>query len=357
MKTPSNLLIQWMVKAYHPSRTKIRLADYPDLNWEFICSEAQKTGMNSRLLEFFPYSQFAEQIEVKLYENLVSARIAAIHRNLLLMEDYQNISKLLHQHQIPHTAIKGLWILSHPEFQGLSRITSDIDLLVHPDRIEAAVHLIRHLGFAQDPGPRKASLERAKLTGHHLRPFRKGSCTVELHHRAFPGSSDSFTQALILRNPIADHYVVLLSHLVRHLLHNDPQIKWLADLFRITSFLQDQDGQRILGSISNHSLSPMEQECFELFLKWSKSQDPASLGSEFCNLWMRVKRQGNGRTAARGPLSFRWEMIGSSLFPCVNYLRFIYPGFVKLPVPLLYLLRWYKLGRRIGILALKSLKF
>lgn len=73
-------------------------------------------------------------------------RLTAIH-NLRLRHELGKVLDVLRQHEIPALALKGI-VLAHTSYPELSlRPMSDLDLLVPPEKREAAVHVVQMLGY------------------------------------------------------------------------------------------------------------------------------------------------------------------------------------------------------------------
>ncbi|MEA1876177.1 MAG: nucleotidyltransferase family protein, partial [Bacteroidota bacterium] len=191
------IILEWMLRAFHPEASRINSAGLSGKDWVLLVKKAQKTGLNSRLIEMLNTSNHSGNIPPQILSSLTTARILAIQRNLMLLDEYRIISEKLNNHDLPHQSIKGLWILQHPELQGMSRITSDIDLLIPPENIGKTIDIIRMLGYQQNPIRSRFDSALNLQTGHHLTPFRNNNISLEIHYRALPGSSEIYNNELV----------------------------------------------------------------------------------------------------------------------------------------------------------------
>jgi len=341
-----------MLKHYHPESMPINTPDLSEKDWKLLIDKAQRIGMNSRIIEILEKNNMRGNVPKHLLSSLNTARILAIQRNYMLLKEYDTISKELNQSHLPHQAIKGLWILQHPKLQCMSRITSDIDLLIPRDNIEQVVRIIRKLGYQQNPSRSRSNSQINFISGHHLTPFRKNAISVEIHYKALPGSSEIFNNELVHLSRLRDHFIVILLHFVRHNTTGDPQLKWFADILRLFQYLNPADFPIINKTIQN---DPHSEAAFKLMhileswcnskISWDKTDELAYLLKEYDNIpnpGLRdyLKKIPKGMTGIR--------YISTTIFPRREYLRFIYPSAQRYPVLLLYPFHWNQLGQKTG---------
>ncbi len=355
-----NQIVEWMANSFHRENSSFEIPNLSEKNWLKIISEAHALGLNSRLIEILHGANLSQKIPLGIFTSLSTARLLAHHRNLLLLDAFERISQALRSADIPHQAIKGIWILQQPELRGLSRITSDIDLLIEPENIGLAAVQLRSMGFQQDPCRTRKDFVVKHQNGHHISPFRKQGLSVEIHYRSLPGSSTNFNQKLLHDSSYSDHFCVIFLHFIRHLQHGDRQIKWLADIMRQFNELKQEDFPQIMECIQSDQHADLGIKIFEFLMKWSLSDTTNILITELQNYLDHSDNQ----SILNLKLFFRSLPRGlpglvsffASIFPRSEYLRFIYPKAINYPVGFLYLYRWYQLGRKLSLFTLRSLK-
>ena len=354
------LLLGWMLQSYHHTASCLTISELSDKEWELIISQSQQIGLNSRIIEILNTSKTSGIIPPQILASLTTARIMAIQRNLMLLDEYRTISVKLNLDNIPHQAIKGLWILQQAELLGMSRITSDIDLLIPPEEIEHAVSVIRKLGYKQNPAKSKFDIPINIKAGHHLIPFRRNGVSLEIHYKALPGSSEVFNSELVHQSRTRDHFSVILLHFVRHTITGDPQIKWLADILRLFQHLKPEDYPFINSTIYHDQHSDTALKLMDILIKWENSIVPINQANSLANLLVKPDYQPcnnlkkTARNLPKGIDGIRY--ICATVFPRREYLRFIYHSAQKYPVILLYPFHWHQLGQKLGLMTLRSLK-
>lgn len=345
------IILDWMLRAFHPESSRINTAGLSDKDWVLLIDKAQKTGLNSRLIEMLNTSNHSGSIPSQTLSSLTTARILAIQRNLMLLDEYHIISKELKKNDLPHQAIKGLWILQHPELQGMSRITSDIDLLIPPENIGKAIDIIRMLGYQQNPIRSRFDSALNFKSGHHLTPFRKNDISVEIHYRALPGSSVAFNHELVHQSRLRDHFSVILLHFIRHNISGDPQLKWLVDILRLFHFLKPEDFPVIKNTIHNDQHSDVALKLLIILNNWCIFNAPRAHVEDLTSLLTESKSpqidglRSFSKKIPKGKAGIRF--LSATILPRCEYLRFIYPKARRYPLILLYPYRWYQLVQKL----------
>jgi len=354
-----SLILEWMLMSFHPEIQRINTTSLSVNDWELIDIDSQKAGLNSRIIEILNTSNFLGIIPPKTMSSLKTARILAIQRNLMLLDEFSHISKEFYQKNVPHQAIKGLWILQHPELLGISRITSDIDLLVPPGNLAKAIDIVRKLGYHQDPSRSRFDVPVNFKSGHHLIPFRKNGISVEIHFKALPGSCERFNNELVQQSKLRDHFSVIFLHFIRHNINGDPQLKWLVDILRLFHFLKPEDLQFIKQTIKNDQNSAHALKLIDVLNNWYNCKTPWDEVNDLIYLLKDSNNQPNHSLrdlAKKVPKRMAGvKYICAAIFPRHEYLRFIYPQAKKFPLLMLYPLRWYQLGRKLGLMPIKSI--
>lgn len=344
------VIIELMLLSFHKKSGSINLEEFNDLDWQLILETAKNAGLNSRINEILNPLNISN-IPENIQNSFTTARIIAIHRNLSLFDEYQKIRDTLESKNISSQPIKGIWILQQAELHGLSRITSDIDLLIEQDKIESTINILREMGYKQDPSRSRFDSKLNFDTAHHLKPFRKKSISVELHFRAFPGSADEFNKNLILNSSLRDHFSLILLHFIRHLSNGDPQIKWLADLLRIYPFISEPDLAIIERQILPYDQNKLAKKLLSLLAAWVKHEFPGKLSHEFQSLISVASCQSKSvlREKIKRFLKTknRLKRITAILLPRSEYLRFIYPSMARFPLIIIYVISWYDLWRKL----------
>lgn len=350
------IILEWMLQAFHSESSRINSAGLSDKDWVLLIDKAQKTGLNSRLIEMLNTSNHSVNIPLQILSSLTTARILAIQRNLMLLDEYHIISEEFRKNKLPHQAIKGLWILQHPELLGMSRITSDIDLLIPPENIGQAIDIIRMLGYQQNPIRSRFDSAPNFKSGHHLIPFRKNDISVEIHYRALPGSSETFNCELIHMSRLRDHFSVILLHFIRHNITGDPQLKWLVDMLRLFQYLKPEDLPFINSTIQNDQHSEAALKLMQILSSWHNSKTPSDKTGVLSYLLKESNNKPNqslkdfAKKIPKGMAGIRF--ICATVFPRREYLRFIYPSKQNYPGLLLYPFRWYQLGRKLRLISI-----
>lgn len=181
-----------------------------------------------------------------LVESLEQIRRRLRRDNLLLVARAEQALRLLHEAGVVPVALKGLDLLHRVYARIDERTVDDVDLLVAPDQLTAALRALEAAGWQPPPEPRRTHYIRSS---HHL-PLRSPGLPIvefELHwnlaqeERFSVDVQGLFDRARpleiggvpILR--LEDHDLVahLLLHHFTH--YFDPRLKWALDLQAMTA--------------------------------------------------------------------------------------------------------------------------
>lgn len=308
-------------------------------------------GVNSYLLSWLNSGLGKKApLPSEINNTLLQIRYQAIIRNQILLHRYQIVNKALTEAQIANTAIKGLWLLQHNQKKYADRITSDIDILIRPEDLKDATHILQNLGYIRDPVKSHKTACQPTPSGHHLVPLRNNGVAIELHYRAFPGSPSWLNTNLIGKNSRDDHFLVLLYHFMRHLNRGDFKLKWFYELIQVSSGI-DQALLTTKVNLIDSQQHTKARNLFRLILQFHVAAEPEIWKNDFTR-FIEQEYQSNiqGKTNLREYLPLDKKRIvrcSEILFPNIDYLRFIYPELTKKPIPLIYLVRWIKLCKRL----------
>jgi len=102
--------------------------------------------------------------------------IAQVALGAMRLHEFRQIAVAMNHQRIPLVPLKGMAYALMLEKGGPTRAMADIDLLVPPDRFEAAGALMRELGYEEKT---LGAIERSP--GHHERSFGRNGRLVEIH--------------------------------------------------------------------------------------------------------------------------------------------------------------------------------
>lgn len=182
---------------------------------------------------------FFYKFKDKYFSKDFSTYLTSIHktnlqRNLIFLQEYQNIKNLCAEKGLPApVALKGLALLQRVHALG-ERPLTDMDLYYPSDQMEDFKDLILSVGFSPVP-------EKKWRANHHKSTFKKFvmglEITLEMHTQLF------YNQPLGFQPPTITYGdMIILSpemelvYLSAHLVHQHTFLKlfWLMDLHHIT---------------------------------------------------------------------------------------------------------------------------
>lgn len=168
--------------------------------------------------------QLLEVLPKELEQYLEELSAINRNRNRTLLQQVQDISTILQQHQINHVFLKGIALVILGCYEDKAeRMIGDIDILVDPDQLGLASQLLRDEGYVY-----KTESFGSKYLPYHqdirLLPKSNGIAAVELHrYPLYCGYEHLLVATDILKHkekhngiftPSADHLIshVILNH-------------------------------------------------------------------------------------------------------------------------------------------------
>ena len=154
---------------------KDRLRDLKETEWPQIIKKidlSQTAPIAYRNLKDMNY------VPEAIVSSLEKRYLVSMRRNVLLMNEIENISKYFREKDLQCIFLKGA-LASEQMFGDVGLYTGgDIDMLVKPKDLDKAKRCIEELGYKQAGGySEKDYLE----THYHLPPYMKGDYVVEIH--------------------------------------------------------------------------------------------------------------------------------------------------------------------------------
>ena len=205
--------------------------------WNSFIDKATKNGISSQIYMWLRRNKQAEGLTMSNQKHLQSLSILASTRNQQLLSEYQTITQELQKNSIPFSPLKGIWLLENLYPSNYPRLTSDMDILVHPEDIQKVSELSREMGYKQDPLRSRFDSKISSPPGHHIPALRKNSISIEWHFKPYSTASSEICRELLETPGPEVHFYVMAKHLQRHYQAGFGQLKWLFDLILLSSQL------------------------------------------------------------------------------------------------------------------------
>ena len=189
------------------------------------------------------------------YQNLRNQSFKSIARNAFIMTALNEAALLLNKGGIVPVLLKGTALeVTVYEKSGLRPMT-DADILLPKDDCLRAWNMLKAAGFKSLPYKSPLYKLIPLHIGKHLPSLIKGGFSLEIHHSLFWGKGQDVTNQMIkgatggIANaaqqgakaevvvpPAGLHFLYLVSHLVKHELDNDSQLRLYNDLAAIIAY-------------------------------------------------------------------------------------------------------------------------
>lgn len=203
---------------------------------ERLLAAAIGHGLLSALLERAPRPALAPALRARLERQVAGLRVQDARARGTLGE----VARALAAAGAAPVALKGPALADRLYPDPTLRPSSDLDLLVAPEALDAAVAALAPLGYAEHGDAFTRGYARAHH--HHLHLERRGGVPVELHFRASVGLGATLDAGPLLARALPapgwpglrvlapdDELVFLAVHSTRHV---HERLGWLLDLAR-----------------------------------------------------------------------------------------------------------------------------
>ncbi|MCE9601454.1 MAG: nucleotidyltransferase family protein [Gemmatimonadetes bacterium] len=152
--------------------------------WPRVVGAATRLGVAGQLRSAIARDPRDHGIPAEPLAELQRIYYAVSAKNALLLATLSEVLSALELRAIPVVVLKGAALLE-PVYRDVGlRAMHDLDLMVPAGQVLEAAQVLEEIGFTPDEWyrPREWYLDNL----HHLVPYRRGSVTVELHHRLLP---------------------------------------------------------------------------------------------------------------------------------------------------------------------------
>lgn len=146
--------------------------------YQAALAEIERQHVSGPVYEMLRENGFLFETPSFFQSQLKQLREADVHRNLWIKGEAFKIIEELEQRGISAIVLKGIWLSERLYRNAGIRATSDIDLLIKPEQIEAAAAALRELGF-DGTGLKRAGAYHA-VFGNSPHPAKQ-SIAIELH--------------------------------------------------------------------------------------------------------------------------------------------------------------------------------
>jgi len=203
-----------------------------------------------------------------------------------LMRGMAEVVRLLGRAGIPTCALKGPALAERLYTQPAARLSTDIDLLVHPDDFERAGAALQAAGYATEHG---YAADYLRSHSHHLPFVHQNRAPLELHFRAYAGFGTIIPAAPILSRAVPyalrgedgvlvpcpeDEFLLLAVHAAGH---SFVRLIWLYDLKLLLLKHPELDFDRVGAHARSLGVSTVVGYTLHVLRSWMQVRTDAAL--------------------------------------------------------------------------------
>jgi len=215
-------------------------------NERALFARAERHGLAGVLLDMHRAS--GRELPADLSEELALREVARECDHAAHLAMLRRIDEILADRGIRAVALKGALLAERLYDRPAARPTTDVDVLVAHDDLDAAAEALRVLGYEPSRAPSEA---RFRAEGHHIHLVRPDAPCIELHFHAFRGFGSVLRSEPLVERSVevpalafrslralspADELVYLAVHAASH---RFMRLGWLYDLWLLRKKVND----------------------------------------------------------------------------------------------------------------------
>jgi len=187
-------IYQALCKVLTDRADQVDWSAYQAQEWLYFTQRATAEGIAPLIYWKFKHKPevFQTLAPASIYSLLQAEYYRNLARNQVLFAELERILRGLQEAGIPVIGLKGA-VLATTLYEDIGlRPMSDLDLLVQPEQVEAAVELIRAMGYERQELSNNDALEKELAHHVHLTQVGKPNLEVEVHWRLASGEASLF---------------------------------------------------------------------------------------------------------------------------------------------------------------------
>lgn len=222
-------------------------------DWKYFATLTNEHGLSALAGYNFSTLAIEEKVPADILAQLKNAHHLSLRRNVFLSELLSQVLDLFNNEGIKTVLVKGM-ALELTEYGNIGlRQMSDIDILIDHKRCIEAWNILLNNGFESLPLKSKFHKPILAYTGKHLPSLIKDGASIEIHHSLFGEKKNDIThllanqsvKVLLNEEPVFIptpklFFLYLVSHLHRHEMNNESQLRLYTDLFILLDKYTDE---------------------------------------------------------------------------------------------------------------------